>query len=761
MSIFLRPVFALVLLALPLVAVAVVEAPDHVIYGNVTVFGAPATFGTVVEARAQPGGAVVSRYELGSDTRLGAQFALRIRMDTVDPRRDGYSRPGDPLRVYVGGQLAADTSVGAEGVAVRLDLDPQNTGTGPSVLVENVSQFEGQTQPALINFPVSMNTTSTEVVTINWVTANGSAVGGVACQAGVDYVTDQGAATVAAGALTTTIPVMICGDGAMEPDESFRVDLAVVNGVLAQDSVTGTILDDDNVPVLTIAAARTAEPAAGSAPLAFIASLSRSSPVEVRFAYATQNVEAVAASDYLATSGTAVIAAGALQTVVNVPVLADGTVEPPERLRLNLSSPEHVALGQAFVMGTIDDPQYDPLVQHQDDVEGGAGGVTPLAQPSAIVLTADGLHAYVASESGDAVLHFQRAGSGDLVFVRDYTAASAGFASARLDGARDLALSADDRHLYVAAAAGNGITVLGRDAGTGELSFVQAAFDQQVDASAAGGTVLGLQGPTALTLSPDGSHVYVVAATSQSLVSFARNGTSGVLSFLEAEVNANDDATDPGPAPVALDRPSDVLVSPDGAHVYVAARFGNAVLSFNRDAASGRVSFVSAHRDGQLGIEGLGGAHGLAFDSTGSHLYVASESDNAVVLFDRAASGVLTRREQWTKGDSGLPALGGAQAIRVSPDGEEVYVASFADSSLTAFSRSTEATATVDSPVGDLVPRQTVIDGDGGVQHLAGPVALALSEDGRHVYVAAYTDNAIVRFLRLSADDTLFSSGFE
>ena len=149
---------------------AAIDAPDHIIYGNVTIFGAPATFGTVIELRSHPAGEALARYELGSDAALGAQFALRIPMDTVDPRRPGYARPGDPVRIFVGTQIAAETSVGAEGVAVRLDLDPQNMGTGPSVIVASASKFEGLNQPSLLNFAVSMNTTSTDVVQVEWST---------------------------------------------------------------------------------------------------------------------------------------------------------------------------------------------------------------------------------------------------------------------------------------------------------------------------------------------------------------------------------------------------------------------------------------------------------------------------------------------------------------------------------------------------------------------------------------------------------------
>jgi 6-phosphogluconolactonase (cycloisomerase 2 family) len=766
MNAFLSRASALLFLLASLAAHAAIDAPDHIIYGNVTIFGAPAPMGTAITLRSHPDGQVLAEYELGADISLGNQFALRIPMDTVDPRRPGFARPGDPVRIFVGAQIAAETSVGAEGIAVRLDLDPQNMGTGPSVAVQGRAQFEGNSVPSLINFPVQLNTTSTDTVQVEWSTANGTATGGGACAAGIDYVAVTGAnLNLVPGSLQGTLSVMVCGDTLVETDETFFVNITrVVNGVPAQGQVTGTILDDDDIPTITVEPARGSEPAAGSAPMQFRARLSRSAPVTVSFAYATQNFEAIAGSDYVGAVGSASFAPGVIEILVPVQILADATTEPPERFRLLLSTPVQGNLGINQVLGLIDDPAYVPVIEPQGDVLGGPDAIQTLLQPSDIEISPEGTHAYVASESGDALLQFTRAPGGELSFVRHYTVATAGFGSASLDGARDIEISADGRFLYVAAQSADAITVLEREPVSGDLGFVQAQVDEAADPQAAGGTVRGLKGTSAIALSPDGAHLYGLGSTGNSLAVFARDAADGRLSFIEAEVEAANDASDPGGVVTALDRPAGLVVSPDGRQVYVAARFGNALLTFSRDHVSasagfGRLSYVSSMRDGQLGIEGLGGAYALAASSDGKHLYVASESDNAVVLFDRAADGTLTRRQQWTKGDAGISGMTGAQAIALSVDETELYVAGFADSSLTVFVRATaDAAGTV---AGALTPRQTVYDGDVGTESMGGPVALAMSPDRVHVYVAANVDNAIVRFGRLAETGGLFSDGFE
>jgi hypothetical protein len=74
----------------PAVVLAKIKAPDHVIYGNVSVFGTPVPVGTVIEMRSHPAGIPIARYTLGRDPDLGNQFALRIPMDTVEPRVEAH-----------------------------------------------------------------------------------------------------------------------------------------------------------------------------------------------------------------------------------------------------------------------------------------------------------------------------------------------------------------------------------------------------------------------------------------------------------------------------------------------------------------------------------------------------------------------------------------------------------------------------------------------------------------------------------------------
>jgi DNA-binding beta-propeller fold protein YncE len=211
---------------------------------------------------------------------------------------------------------------------------------------------------------------------------------------------------------------------------------------------------------------------------------------------------------------------------------------------------------------------------------------------------------------------------------------------------------------------------------------------------------------------------------------------------------------------LGLERPAGLTVSADGSQVYVAARFGNAVVVFDRqsDAAEprfGELSFRTAYRNGLLGVSGIAGASDLVLSPDGAQLYVAAEADNGVVRFDRAGDGSLTWRRRFSRGDAGLPGMAGPQSISLSPDGTELYVAGFGDSSLTIFER-----LVTGDTAGTLRPLQTLFDEEGAVFNMGGPVAVVPSADDRQVYVVASTDSSIVVFRRLQSE-RIFSDGFE
>ncbi len=742
---------AIALMCLALPARASIDAPNHIYYGSATLYGVPAPANTVVEARAPGSGAVLARYVIGSSSHMGNSYRIDILMDQVEPRTEGRARPGDPLNIYLGGQLAAQVSggVGAVGATTRLDLDPQNTGTGPAISIADAQVYEGQTGLTNVDLAITLNTSAAQALTVYWETRDGSAVGGPVCGSGADFrqLANQ-ALVIPAGATSATLRVQVCGDTVGEPDETFTVELLSTLGnfgVFQKSTATVTIQDDDNVPTLAVDPVRVAEPPSGTSVARFAARLSRSHTREVSFQYATQGISAQPGTDFVAANGTVTFAPGDTTGTIDITILPDAATEPDETFRLQFSNPVSLVLAQPFATGTIVDPTHDPAVA---EVDAQTGAMLPdLAQPSAIVLSPDGLYAYATSDSRGAVVHFQRdPATGVLSPVSSYTVATAGFGQAKLKGLQDIRMSADGAFVYLAALRDNAVTVLSRDTASGALGFVHSLVH--------GGTVLGLEEVVRLALSPDGAQLYALGRKSNAIVTFSRDSTTGQLAFVRSQ---NKDA----PGLLGLLRPSGIAISADGAQVYVSARDGNSVIVLDRngnpgDADFGKLAVKASYVDGLAGVSGIRGAFGLALSPDGRQLYVAANTDNSLVRFDRAADGTLTHRRIWKHGEAGLHGLRGAHSVAVAPNGKEVFVTGAGDDSLTVFNRTIDGSQT-----GALSVHRTVFKGDNGLNHLSIPGAMATSGDDRFLYVAASGgDGAIITYRRLSEDE-LFGDGFE
>jgi hypothetical protein len=114
----------------------------------------------------------------------------------------------------------------------------------PSMTIDDVVVTEGDAGNVPATFTVRLSSAATQSVTVGFATANGTAT------SPADYGAAAGILTFAAGATTRTVSVTVNGDTAVEPDETFSVDLSSVSGAtLADGQGIGTISDDDAPPL--------------------------------------------------------------------------------------------------------------------------------------------------------------------------------------------------------------------------------------------------------------------------------------------------------------------------------------------------------------------------------------------------------------------------------------------------------------------------------------------------------------------------------
>jgi bacillolysin len=109
----------------------------------------------------------------------------------------------------------------------------------PTIKVSDVSVTEGNSGTKLANFTVTRGT-GAGTSAVNYATANGTAV------APGDYTAKSGTVSFASGETQKTVGVVVKGDAAVEPNETFFLNLSVpTNGTLIDAQGKATIVTDD------------------------------------------------------------------------------------------------------------------------------------------------------------------------------------------------------------------------------------------------------------------------------------------------------------------------------------------------------------------------------------------------------------------------------------------------------------------------------------------------------------------------------------
>jgi DNA-binding beta-propeller fold protein YncE len=334
-------------------------------------------------------------------------------------------------------------------------------------------------------------------------------------------------------------------------------------------------------------------------------------------------------------------------------------------------------------------------------------------------------------------------------------------------GSHALAISTDGRNVYVASSRSNAIAIFTRDIRTGALRQRSGTSGCIALAGASGcARAVGLAVPNSVTVSPDGRNVYATSVGSNAVVSFRRSPSTGALTQLGDGAGCIANVVRPGCiAGRALDGPDAVTVSPNGDNVYVAAFIGSAVAVFTRNPSTGVLTqpsdttgcLVETPTAGCTTALALGNPEGVAVSPDDANVYVAAPGSNAVDAFTRNSStGALTQATDGTGCIVGTALAGcttgvqlaGADALAVSPNGASVYVTSLGSNSVTTFTRATNTgQLTQLTGTSACVINLLAVDCSLG-RKLSSPEGLAVSPDGANVYVTAFTSGALDVFNR-------------
>ena len=352
----------------------------------------------------------------------------------------------------------------------------------------------------------------------------------------------------------------------------------------------------------------------------------------------------------------------------------------------------------------------------------GTGGAcakgTALVGPRSLGLSPDGKSLYFPATTAAAVAVFSRdtttgalrqlAGTNGCISESGTNGSCA--VGKALAGARSAAVSSDGRSVYVASYFADAVAVFSRNRTTGALTQLagRAGCVSETGTSGACHDGAGLDGARTVVVSPDDRTVYVASEASGAVSIFARDPTTGALTQLAGLKGCVSQTGTSGACTKgrALAGAGGIAVSPDGDHVYAASMGSDAVAAFSRDPSTGALTQLTG-RSGCVSQTGSGGsctdgkaldrARSVAISPDGSSVYIAAEASDAVAVFSRnPTTGALAQRTGTggcvsNTGSSGAcadgTALDGPRAVSVSPDGKNVYVASFWSSAVSIFAR--------------------------------------------------------------------------
>ncbi|MBL8817207.1 MAG: hypothetical protein JNL58_14365 [Planctomyces sp.] len=292
---------------------------------------------------------------INQNVPAGTYYLSVAAVGKGDPLTTGYSSYGSI------GQYSFLGSIIAPGVV-------------PDLTISDATVIEGGN----LVFTLSLSEAVSNSVSVDFATANGTAV------AGSDYTAQNGTITFNPGETSKTVTISTVADVLYEGNETLSLNLSNASGLnIADGSGAGTIVDDDPMPLpsIRITDANAIEGnlimfgADAGKPeqtlMTFRVSLSAASSSTVTVQFGTVNGTATTGNrDYTANSGVVTFSPGQISKTIQVVILGDLVVEDDETFRVVLTNPSNA---------TIDDGSGTGLIINDDrgiprSPGGGTGG---------------------------------------------------------------------------------------------------------------------------------------------------------------------------------------------------------------------------------------------------------------------------------------------------------------------------------------------------------------------------------------------------
>jgi len=254
-------------------------------------------------------------------------------------------------------------------------------GSLPVVSISSVSQNEGNSGTTPFVFNLTLSSAAAAPVTVAYATADGTAT-----VADNDYVAQSGTVTFATGVTTQSVTILVNGDTKFEANETFTVNLShpSSNAALGVATGTGTIVNDDTAPSLSISDVTQTKGTSGLTPFVFDVTLSAPSGVQTTVDYYTADGTATVANNDYQPLGTAAapltltFAPGTTTEAITVSVVGNTAVNANETFTVNLANATNASISNSKGTGTIvSGPALPTLSIDNVSQLDGTSGTTP------------------------------------------------------------------------------------------------------------------------------------------------------------------------------------------------------------------------------------------------------------------------------------------------------------------------------------------------------------------------------------------------
>ncbi|MBI9057797.1 MAG: tandem-95 repeat protein [Labilibaculum sp.] len=303
----------------------------------------------------QPNDYTASAYS-GSLSFAAGETSKNISFNIID---DNIYEPGTNEFFTVQLSSLVNTTAGN----INANISIIDNETPPVINIADDSETEGTS----IVFQANLSHAADVAITFNYAIVLSNGAGNAKQQDFINYSTfSSGTITIPAGQTTFDFPAFTTkDDNANEQAENFIVNFsAVTNATLGNTSATGTILDNEGNPTLSIAGASATE---GNT-ISFTISVSPIKSSAITFDYRTINGTANSPVDFNGTGWTSItLPANQSSMTLSIVTVQDTDEEGDETFTVEIGNPPFkvdIASGLNIATGTIIDDDDTPIAKN-------------------------------------------------------------------------------------------------------------------------------------------------------------------------------------------------------------------------------------------------------------------------------------------------------------------------------------------------------------------------------------------------------------